>query len=195
MAWNKSGSAQNVTWGASIFGGVNQSNPFGTISQAGGTQSNTAAGKTLTLASSANESIYDAVVFNGATPTTNPTADSSQTAVWSQIKSTTQGGAAYADGDTSVTVAWTPSGGPNYDWAMMAVPLHSATTTPPPPPPPPPSPPVTGDIDGDSHVTVTDLSILLSHFSKAGDQTAGDLNADGKINILDLSILLSHYGS
>ncbi len=55
------------------------------------------------------------------------------------------------------------------------------------------SPAVLGDLNGDGHVDITDLSILLSKWSTA-DATA-DINQDGSVNIFDLSILLSHYGT
>ena len=53
-------------------------------------------------------------------------------------------------------------------------------------------PPVLGDCNGDGHVTIIDLSILLSHFNQA--YAAADFNTDGTVNIYDLSILLSNYG-
>ncbi len=52
--------------------------------------------------------------------------------------------------------------------------------------------PVAGDCNGDSHVDVTDLSILLSHYGQA--YSACDFNGDGVVNIFDLSTLLSNYG-
>lgn len=56
------------------------------------------------------------------------------------------------------------------------------------------SPPasVPGDCNGDGHVNIIDLSILLSHYGQA--YTAGDFNHDGTVNVFDLSILLSNYG-
>jgi hypothetical protein len=55
--------------------------------------------------------------------------------------------------------------------------------------------PIQGDLNGDSHVTILDLSILLSHYGGAATPSQGDINNDGTCNILDLSILLSHYGT
>jgi len=52
--------------------------------------------------------------------------------------------------------------------------------------------PVPGDVDGDGHVTIIDLSILLTHYGQT--YAAADFNSDGTVNILDLSILLTHYG-
>jgi hypothetical protein len=49
-----------------------------------------------------------------------------------------------------------------------------------------------GDTNCDGLINITDLSVLLSHFSQAG--SAADFNHDGTVNILDLSILLSHFG-
>jgi hypothetical protein len=53
---------------------------------------------------------------------------------------------------------------------------------------------IQGDLNGDGHVTVTDLSIMLSHYGQAATASQGDINGDNTCNILDLSILLSHYG-
>jgi lysophospholipase L1-like esterase len=52
-----------------------------------------------------------------------------------------------------------------------------------------------GDLNGDGHVNILDLSILLSHYGQAATAAQGDINNDGTCNILDLSILLSHYGT
>lgn len=52
---------------------------------------------------------------------------------------------------------------------------------------------VPGDCNGDGHVTIVDLSLLLSHYGQ--NYAAGDFNNDGIVNILDLSVLLSHYGT
>lgn len=51
---------------------------------------------------------------------------------------------------------------------------------------------VQGDCNGDSHVNVFDLSILLGHYS--GSYSPCDFNHDGVVNVFDLSILLSNYG-
>jgi hypothetical protein len=55
--------------------------------------------------------------------------------------------------------------------------------------------PPPGDLNGDNHVTILDLSILLSHYGQAATPSQGDINGDNTCNILDLSILLSHYGT
>jgi hypothetical protein len=52
---------------------------------------------------------------------------------------------------------------------------------------------VPGDCNGDGHVTIIDLSTLLSHYATA--YAACDFNTDGIVNIIDLSTLLSHYGT
>lgn len=51
--------------------------------------------------------------------------------------------------------------------------------------------PLVGDVNGDGHINITDLSILNSHWGTS--YTAADFNHDGTINITDLSILLSHW--
>jgi len=54
---------------------------------------------------------------------------------------------------------------------------------------------VTGDLNGDGHVNVFDLSIFLNHWQQTGASLPEDFNNDGTVNIFDLSILLSHYGT
>lgn len=51
---------------------------------------------------------------------------------------------------------------------------------------------VSGDCNSDGHVTIIDLSILLSHYGAA--YPACDFHNDGYVSIIDLSILLSNYG-
>lgn len=52
-----------------------------------------------------------------------------------------------------------------------------------------------GDLNGDGRISLTDLSIMLSHWNATGvPVTQGDVNADGKVTLTDLSILLSHWG-
>jgi hypothetical protein len=57
------------------------------------------------------------------------------------------------------------------------------------------SPPNTGDLNGDGHVNIFDLSIFLSHWQQTSTGLPEDFNNDGTVNIFDLSILLSHYGT
>jgi hypothetical protein len=54
---------------------------------------------------------------------------------------------------------------------------------------------IPGDLTGDGHVTLLDLSILLSHYGTIATQLQGDISGDGSVTLLDLSILLSHYGA
>ena len=56
--------------------------------------------------------------------------------------------------------------------------------------------PVPGDVTGDGHVTLPDLSLLLSNFGKSGQtRSTGDVTgADGKVDLTDLSLLLSRFG-
>lgn len=53
--------------------------------------------------------------------------------------------------------------------------------------------PVVGDCTGDGHVTIIDLSTLLTRYGT--NYPACDFNNDGVIGILDLSKLLSNYGA
>lgn len=59
---------------------------------------------------------------------------------------------------------------------------------------------LTGDINNDGTVNITDLSLLLSSYGTSttacltSAQYTCDLNSDASVNIFDLSILLSHYG-
>jgi hypothetical protein len=50
------------------------------------------------------------------------------------------------------------------------------------------------DVNGDCHVTISDLSVLLSNWSSTTNATC-DLNHNGTVDIFDLSILLSQYGT
>jgi hypothetical protein len=54
---------------------------------------------------------------------------------------------------------------------------------------------VNGDLNGDGHVNIFDLSIFLSHWQQSGASLPEDFNNDGTVNIFDLSVLLSHYGT
>jgi len=55
-----------------------------------------------------------------------------------------------------------------------------------------PNPALSGDLNNDNTVNVTDMSILLSNYGTAN--STADINGDGTVNILDMSILLSNYG-
>lgn len=56
--------------------------------------------------------------------------------------------------------------------------------------------PVSGDVNGDNHVTIQDLAVLIANYGKAGGATKsqGDVNGDGKVNVQDLAVLIAHYG-
>ena len=55
--------------------------------------------------------------------------------------------------------------------------------------------PVSGDVNGDGSVDLSDLSILLSNYGKSDMQRInGDLNNDGTVNLLDLTTLLANFG-
>lgn len=57
---------------------------------------------------------------------------------------------------------------------------------------------MTGDIDGNCHVDLADLSILLSSFGACSGDPAynatADLNASGCVDLSDLAVLLGAYG-
>lgn len=57
--------------------------------------------------------------------------------------------------------------------------------------------PCNGDANNDGVVGLSDLSILLANFGRAGGAlfTEGDMNGDGAVNLTDLSILLGLFGS
>lgn len=58
---------------------------------------------------------------------------------------------------------------------------------------------IPGDLNGDGHVDLTDLSILLSAYAlctgQPGFLPAADLDHNGCIDLADLAQLLSHYGT
>ncbi len=57
-------------------------------------------------------------------------------------------------------------------------------------------PTIPGDINGDSHVDIYDLSILSTNWQTLSGATKaqGDLNGDGSVDIYDLSILSTNWG-
>ncbi|MBI5864455.1 MAG: PQQ-binding-like beta-propeller repeat protein [Planctomycetes bacterium] len=58
---------------------------------------------------------------------------------------------------------------------------------------------VPGDVDGDGHVNLSDLALLLSSFGlcagDAGFSAAADFDASGCVELADLAILLTNFGS
>lgn len=60
------------------------------------------------------------------------------------------------------------------------------------------APAIPGDVDGDGHVTLTDLAQLLASFGLSTGQpgfvAAADFNNDGSVNLTDLATLLSNFG-
>lgn len=54
--------------------------------------------------------------------------------------------------------------------------------------------PKTGDINGDGHVNIVDIGIIIDHYrtTPPGDPRA-DLNNDGTINIVDIGIVINNY--
>lgn len=59
-------------------------------------------------------------------------------------------------------------------------------------------PALPGDVDGDGHVTLTDLARLLSSFGlcqgQSGYDPDADFNGDNCVNLTDLAILLANFG-
>lgn len=55
---------------------------------------------------------------------------------------------------------------------------------------------LTGDLDGDGDVDISDLATLLGHFGMPSGATSGDgdLDGDTDVDISDLSALLSNFG-
>jgi hypothetical protein len=51
---------------------------------------------------------------------------------------------------------------------------------------------LTGDLNSDGQVNMTDLNIMLGDFNKSS--SVADLNTDGQVNVYDMSMLLSNYG-
>jgi hypothetical protein len=52
-----------------------------------------------------------------------------------------------------------------------------------------------GDLNGDCHVHLNDLLLLLSNFgSPQGSFPRGDVDVDGDVDLVDLTALLSHWG-
>jgi chitodextrinase len=88
----------------------------------------------------------------------------------------------------------TPTANESAKSTTLNVSTDSLPVTPPPSPPPSGTPPpaVKGDCNGDGHVTIIDLSILLSHYGT--NYPAADFDGSSIVNIIDLSILLSNYG-
>jgi hypothetical protein len=99
---------------------------------------------------------------------------------------------AVTPGSHSLTaVAYDAAGNPATSAAVAA---NVLDTTPPPTPAPAPPPPAVkrGDANSDNKVNLLDLSLVLSHYGRAG--SVGDLNGDGRDDLFDLSIVLHEYG-
>lgn len=56
---------------------------------------------------------------------------------------------------------------------------------------------LTGDLNNDGAVSLSDLTVLLSNFGVASGATPdqGDLNGDGAVSLADLTLLLSNFGT
>ncbi|HEX5395376.1 MAG TPA: choice-of-anchor Q domain-containing protein [Candidatus Saccharimonadales bacterium] len=160
--------------------------PTGTTCDAGATEYGATGGggggspaPTVSLASS------PASITSGSSSTltwssTNATSCSASGA-WSGSKSTAGTQSVTPSATSTYNLSCTGSGGTANASAVVTVTAGGGGSS------------VTGDINGDGKVDITDLSILLSNYSTTNG--SADLNKDGTVNILDLSILLSNYGS
>lgn len=88
-----------------------------------------------------------------------------------------------------------PTNTPTRTPTRTPTPIVVVPTNTPTPVPPTPTP-VPGDVTGDGHVTLADLSIVLSNYGKTGQtRRTGDVSGnDGKVNLSDLTLLLSRFG-
>jgi len=53
---------------------------------------------------------------------------------------------------------------------------------------------VSGDIDGDGHVTISDYNILISNYGKTGNGLQGDFDNNGVVNIFDYNVIVTNFG-
>jgi len=53
---------------------------------------------------------------------------------------------------------------------------------------------VTGDVNGDGSVNLTDFGILRQHMGLAGVRADGDLSGDGRVDIVDFGVLKDNFG-
>jgi hypothetical protein len=127
LTWTKSGASQNVTWGWSVYSGVNQATPFGAAVQ-GGASGDAGGAKSIVVPAGTGDVVVDAAVFNGGATAAGPTAAAGQTARFSRNQSTTQGGSSDRPGTASTAMSWTPAAGSGstYDWALIGAPLKAA---------------------------------------------------------------------
>ena len=129
MAWSKTGANQNLTWGYSVYTGVNQAVPVGTVAQTGQTGDN-ATTKTLNVAATTADLVVDGFVVNGGVVTgSGPSAGSGQGQRWSTSVSTTQGGSSDKPGSPTTPISWTAAAGSGIglDWALIGFALHPAS--------------------------------------------------------------------
>jgi sugar lactone lactonase YvrE len=130
LAWTKTGASQNLTWGWTLYSGVDQTTPFGTPVQNGASDDDTRTMKYVAVPAAPGDLVVDAFAANGdIAAATAPIAGGSQTVRWARGKSTTEGGSSDRQaGLNPVTMAWLPYGiGTNHlDWAQIAAPLRPA---------------------------------------------------------------------
>lgn len=121
-AWTKTGSSKNLVWGMSVFSNVDQSTVFKNLTSSGTTQDTSASPKAQSFVSDTADLAISFFGANGGTNVGTPTV-SGLAANWSTTQSTVEGGIASGLGAASDSVAWTPSGAPNLDWAILTASL------------------------------------------------------------------------
>lgn len=95
----------------------------------------------------------------------------------------------------SPTLTPSPTPSPTVSPTPTLTPTPSPTLTP--TQTPPPSPRIVGDINGDGHVDLGDLSLFASSYGTISPNIPDprcDLNNDGFVNLTDLSLLAANYG-
>jgi chitodextrinase len=93
-----------------------------------------------------------------------------------------------ANGSHTITAVARDAAGNTKTATNVTITVNNVVT----PPPPPPTPTQKGDCNGDGHVNLIDLSILLSHYNSV--YSPADFDASGSVTLVDLSIQLSNYG-
>ena len=76
---------------------------------------------------------------------------------------------------------------------VTPTPTPTPTNTPTPTPTPTPLP-VIGDVNGDGHVNLTDIGIVVDFYDKnVSLKPKADINGDGSINLIDIGMIVDRY--
>lgn len=92
-------------------------------------------------------------------------------------------------GSSPVTPTAAGSGTPT----ATGTPTPTATRPPSVPPTESGPPPCPADVDGDGHVTITDLLAVVVWWGRLGFPSAVDVNSDGTVNLVDLMVVSSRW--